>query len=417
MSFFYPPEGKTDKPLEFADIVVIKPGQRGVVTRLVGENPQDPNVFVVKKGERGTQPILLTEGAYPEYSHPFVWKVIPIDIRSKRCEMRDEKAVHLITADGFDVTLWVFIEWAPILDMLPETFVKFYDEETEPGKQSGGMDNLEKDLILPNARSIMRIEGSKFKGDSFITEELAVVTETHSTSPSATTKPAEKKNLYGIQEDVANMLRPICKSQGVEIRSFVITKTIPSPALQDQFGRRELAVRKIEQLKKEIEAEVGDMKILASTQPATMAAGGRLAQIIEQQRKTREEKFGANRLEIAKKIRAAEQYAKVEITKAEKDLEVARLQLLAAKDTAAKTKAEGLAKAEVTVMKNKASAEGIKENVAAFGTGDKYAQYLLIKKFAPSVHQILSNTEGPFADFFLKLMQADEKKTEKVDKK
>lgn len=414
--FYHPDQKEGQPPAEFADIVVIKPGERGVVTRLVGKNPDDPNVFVVKEGERGTQPFLLSEGAYPEYSHPFVWKVIPIDVRSERCEMRDQTAVHLITADGFDVTLWVFIEWAPILEMLPQTFVKFYDEETEENRKSGGMSNLEKELILPNARSLLRIEGSKFRGDAFITEDLAVVVaEPPTTGPAATSKPAEKKSLYGIQEDVAEQLKAICRKQGAEIRSFVITKTIPSPALQEQFGRREIAARKIEQLKKEIEAEVGDMKILASTRPSTMPSGGRLAQIIEQRRKDREEKFGTNRQEIAKKVRAAEQYARVEITKSQKELEVAKLDLQAARDKAAKTRAEGLAQAEVTVMKNKAAAEGIKQNVAAFGTGDKYAEFLLIKKFVPSVHQILSNTDGPFADFFLKLMQADEKN--KADKK
>ena len=38
--------------------------------------------------------------------------------------------------------------------------------------------------------------------------------------------------------------------------------------------------------------------------------------------------------------------------------------------------------------------------VSAFKTGDRYAEYQLIQKFAPAIRRILSNTEGPFAEIF-----------------
>jgi hypothetical protein len=74
--------------------------------------------------------------------------------------------------------------------------------------------------------------------------------------------------------------------------------------------------------------------------------------------------------------------------------------LEAAMDKAAKTLAEGKAEANVTVMKHRAEAEAVKAKIAAFRSGENYAQYQLIKKFSPGIRRILSNTEGLFARLF-----------------
>jgi uncharacterized membrane protein YqiK len=105
-------------------------------------------------------------------------------------------------------------------------------------------------------------------------------------------------------------------------------------------------------------------------------------------------------VEIAEAVRRAEQYQKVEVTKAEKELEVARIRLEAAKDRAAKITAEGFATAEVTVMKHRAEAQAVEAKISAFGTGGKYAEYQLIMKLSPGIKQVLSNTEGLFAKLF-----------------
>ena len=79
---------------------------------------------------------------------------------------------------------------------------------------------------------------------------------------------------------------------------------------------------------------------------------------------------------------------------------MAEIRFEAAADTAAKVIAEGQANADVIVMKHKAEAQGVSEKIAAFQTGEKYAEYQLITKFAPGIKQILSNTEGLFAQLF-----------------
>ena len=68
-------------------MVKIEPGYMGVVTLMAGNTPEDPNVFVVKKGERGTQPYLLQPGTHPGYCNPYVYKVTAIDVRSQKFEM------------------------------------------------------------------------------------------------------------------------------------------------------------------------------------------------------------------------------------------------------------------------------------------------------------------------------------------
>ena len=110
--------------------------------------------------------------------------------------------------------------------------------------------------------------------------------------------------------------------------------------------------------------------------------------------------IGKIRESIVTQVRQAEKYRNIQVTQATRDVTVAKINLEAAKDRAAGVKAEGLADAAVMVMDFKAQAEGVKDKVAAFGTGEKYAVNLLINKLAPGISEILSNTEGSFAKLF-----------------
>ncbi len=137
--------------------------------------------------------------------------------------------------------------------------------------------------------------------------------------------------------------------------------------------------------------------------------GGRLAKVIETQRKDRNTKLGAVRAEIAEEIRKAEQYEAVTVVQAQKELEVAKLRLEAAKKEAAAIRAAGLAKANVKVLLAKAQAEGIRAKVTAMGGGQQYADYTLGTRIAPAIRRVLSPTEGFFADL-LKRFSAKETK-------
>ncbi|MBS3761725.1 MAG: hypothetical protein KGZ25_00345 [Planctomycetes bacterium] len=390
--------------VEKHDMVRIKPGFRGVVTRLVGEEPENPNQYVVDKGEVGVQPYLLDPGTHPEYSNPYVYQITQIDIRSQKFEMSDQSAVSFPSQYGFDIKVEATTEWAPDLEMLPEVFVKYVDRQDLKG--SGGINNIQRKVILPFARSLLRMIGGQHRAVDYITGDTR-------------TK---------VQNSVEKQLRERCAEVGIDVRSFVIHKTLPPEQLREQYRRREVAYREIDRYLQEIQTEIGNIvveggapKVDEKGRPVLnddgtpvieggtperdeegnlVREGGRITKIIQELRKGREGKFGEVRAEIAEIIRSAEKYAKVEVTRGEKKRDVAEINLEAAKDKAAAHRAEGEAEAAVTVMQYEAEAEAVREKVSAFGSGDKYAEYQLIRKLSPGVTRILSNTQGSFAELF-----------------
>ncbi len=362
-------------------MVRIRPGHMGVVTLLVGDEPEDANVFVVKEGERGTQPMLLEPKLHENYSNPYLHMVTEIDVRSQKFEMAREFAITFPSKSGFDIRVEGTIEWAPDLKKLPELFVKYVDEDDL--ETSGGIDNIQRKIILPYARSFVRMIGGRYRAVDYITGDTRIK----------------------VQNDVERSLKKQCELEGIEIRSFVIRSTEPPEQIRSQYQRRELAQRQQDRFKKEIVTETGSVimengKPKLDSEGEAVRDGGRLAKILQERKKDRQERLGVVRVQIAQDIRQAEQYEKVEVTKARKELAVAIIRLEAAKDKAAAIVAQGEAAASVTVMKNKAEAEAVKAKISAFGQGEKYAEYQLIQKLSPGIHRILSNTDGLFAELF-----------------
>ncbi len=392
------------------DMVKIEPGYMGVVTRMVGDPPDNPNVFVVGEGERGTQPFLLQPGTHPDYSNPYVHMVTPIDVRSQKFEMSGQFGITFPSKYGFDIHVEGTIEWAPDIKKLPELFVKYVDEKDLV--ESGGINNIQRKVILPFARSYFRMVGGQYRAVDYITGDTRI----------------------SVQKEVERRLAASCAEEGILVRSFVIRATEPPRQIREQYERREIAMREIDQFKKEVEMEVGTVVIEGATATVDeqgnpildergapvmiggtakldpdgrqVREGGRLAKVIQERQKDRESKFGRVREEIVTMIRDAERYQAVEVTKGERDFEVAKIMLEAAKDRAAKTLAEGQAHAEVAVMKHQAEAQAVRAKIKAFGTGEMYAEYQLITKFAPGIRQVLSNTEGLFAELFERFAKA-----------
>lgn len=403
--------------VEIHPMVKIEPGFMGVVTRLVGAEAENPNVFVVKKGERGTQPDLLPPGTFPGYSNPYVFMVTPIDVRSQKFEMGREYTITFPSKYGFDIRVEGTIEWAPDIAKLPDLFVKYVDEQDL--QESGGMNNIQRKVILPYARSYFRMIGAQYRAVDYMTGAPRI----------------------RVQNEVLRRLRESCAEQGIEIRAFVIRATEPPKRIREQYERRGMARVEIKQFTEEIKTEIGNV-VMEGAQPELMPdgkvvldergnprlvggkpklgpdgkplrEGGRLARAVEERRRDRESKLGEVRGTIVELVRDAERYQKVEVTKAEKDLAVARINLEAADDMAAQALAKGKAEAEVTVMKHRAEAEGVKAKISAFKTGEKYAEYQLIRKFSPGIRRILSNTEGLFARLFERFAKMDASKETK----
>lgn len=388
--------------MELHPMKMIEPGYQAVVTLLAGKMPADPNVFVVAEGERGTQPHLLPPGTHPKHSNPYVYEVIPVDVRSQKFELIGETSIRYPSRDGFDINVEATMEWAVDLDKLPETEVKYVDDEDR--HKTGGIDNIQNNLLLPSARSLARTVGGQHNAVDYITGTAKL----------------------RVQNEVFRRLAEVCKEEGVDVRSFVIRSSVPPEPILDQYRRREIARREQDRFLKEIETEIGMPLMEGATSQTSpdgtvamvggtiqldaegqtlRAGGGRLSQIIQERSKDRQTQLGEIRQEVAVKVRAAEQYTAVTVTKAEQELEVAKINLDAAANKAAAVVSAGKAQADVEILKARAEAEGKKAQISSFGSGDKYAEYLLTTKVAPAIRSIWSNTDGPFADIFTRYMQ------------
>ena len=95
------------------------------------------------------------------------------------------------------------------------------------------------------------------------------------------------------------------------------------------------------------------------------------------------------------------------VVKANEQLEVARYDLLAAKDDAEAILARARAEAGVVEFENRAVAAGWKRAVEAFGgDGEAFAQYVLYQKLAPGFRSIMTNTaDSPFMEVFRNFAQ------------
>jgi len=421
--------------VKIVDMQKIEPGFAGVVTLLSGKEPKEPNAFVVEEGEKGVQPFLLQPGTHPQYSNPYVYLVTPIDVRSHKFEFE----LVFLSMMGFEVSCEGTIEWAPDLAKLPELFVKFVTEDDI--EKSGGIDNIEQNLIMPSARGFFYMVGGKHRAVSFMMGDTRA----------------------SVQKEVEEQLKVFCGEEGIDIKSVVIRDARPDKRIRDQYARREIANREIDRFEEEIKMQIGEVVLEGAKPKMQMVAkveadgtqaldqdgkpvmvetpildeygrevmdggkpkvdeegkfvrkGGRIAQMIEERRKDRESQLGKVRSEVAVAVREAEQYEKVEVTKAEKELEVAKIGLEAATDKAEAVRKEGIAEANVVIMNATAEARGIEATVKAFdGDGEKYADYELLKKFGPSVRNVNSNTSDSFAARLVeKFTGTEEKKSDK----
>ena len=92
-----------------------------------------------------------------EYYNPYLKRIEIVDVRSQKYDMLGKDAIHFPSNDSFTITIEGTIEWAIRPDHVAEVTVAYGDEEDIVNK-----------IILPNARSISRIQGSKLQAREFI---------------------------------------------------------------------------------------------------------------------------------------------------------------------------------------------------------------------------------------------------------
>lgn len=350
--------------IELHDLVTVPAGFRGVVTRLAGTLPKDPNLFLVGENERGVQVQTLEPGTYP--LNPYETHVSLVDCRSKRFNLAQDAEMDFLSADGFPITLDGVVEFHVLPEKVAEVFVKYNDDQNGDAID----DEIIAKIITPESRSLCRIGGSKLSGGQFISGE-------------------EREKF---QRDLVRSLTENCKKQGIEILAVAITSIKPPEEIAEPVRLREVAKQQLAQYQQEKVQQLSEAQL-------------RVQQVLaEQKKKLVEAEQG-----VVEKTTRAEQDQEVAVTLAEQRLKVAETKLAAAEDQALAVTAKAQAEADVIRFKNKAEVAGLSARVAAFdGDGGSLARNILIGKLAPSFQTILSNSEGPLMDLFSQFTRAPE---------
>lgn len=335
--------------------IQIPEGHVGVVTLLSGADPQTKNTYTVAPGEKGVQRETLPPGL--EYYNPYLKQIEIVDVRSHKYDMLGEGAIHFPSNDSFTITIEGTIEWAIRPDHVAEVTVAYGDEK----------DILSK-IILPNARSIARIQGSKLLAREFISG----------------------KTRTAFQDRLLEELRRECWKQGIVIKAALVRDIQPPVEIASLISQREQADQEVDRSRNEMEEAKSQV------------------QLVEQRElQKRNSDVGDARRQVVTMTKEAEQHKVVAVTHANRELAVAKLALQAAAKQASAIRSRGEAESNVILYDYKARAEPLATAVNAFGGGETYAQQFFLKRIAPSIRTILSNTDGPFAETFRALQSFD----------
>jgi len=324
---------------------------------MAGTKPVKPNEYLVGPGEQGVQAVTEPEGL--RFVNLFEKRVRPVSIQSQRFEMSGPDAINFPSSDSFDIRMEGFVEWRIVPEELPLRYVQYgYGGELVP--------QLEETVILPYARSFCRLIGSKFTARDFISGDTKLK----------------------FQQDFENALRDECRKQGIEVLQALVRDIVPPEAIKNPINEREIAKQQIKTIEQQMIVARSQAELATQTEMATQ-----------------NQAIGDANRQVVQIVKKAEQERDVALTKANQELAVAKLQLQAAQQQADAQTAKGRADAAVILLQKQAEAEPLRQQVAAFGDGNAYAQYFFYQKLAPSIKSILTNTDGPFADLFKQFSQ------------
>lgn len=318
----------------------------------VAENKGREKGLLVKPNYRGVQKETLNAGTY--YLNPYMYRVQAIDCRSQRFNLADNYDMGFPSRDGFWVSLDGIIEFRVNPSKAATVYVTYNEVKNDAGSEVGIDQEIIRKVIMPNARSFCRIQGSSSSGRDFIGGE---------------TRSA-------FQESFQNEIRNTCKIQGIEIVQALITKINPPQAIAGPVRDREVASQQLKQFQQEKLQQDEEAKL--AREVALVAQVKRLVDADQ---------------EVVKITTEAKKNQEIAIAQAERDKAVAQKELEAAKDKASAILARQRAEAAVIGFANEADAAGWKASVKAFGgDGKAYARYVLYQKMAPGFKSIMTNT-------------------------
>jgi len=337
--------------------IVVPAGFKGVVTNLAGPLPKNPNTLLAQPGERGVQEKTLAPGTY--YLNPYAQSISLVDCRSQRFNLAEKKDMGFPSKDGF----WVQLDGRIEFRIDPEKAADVYVTYNEVHNGDSIDEEIVQKIIMPNARSFCRLEGSNKLGHDFI--------------------EGETRTQFQIEFEKA--MQNACEPLGIEIIQALITSIKPPEQIAEPVRARELAKQEEVKYQQQIKQQEQE-KILAE----------KVAMVDQKRELVSIEK------DIVKLTTEAERLQKVAVTEANQKLEVAKIRLEAAHDEAAAIESRGKADADVIKFENEAEAAGWRRSVEAFqGDGAMFARYVLYQKMAPAYRRIMINTaDSPIMKIF-----------------
>jgi hypothetical protein len=335
--------------------VTIEAGFKGVVTNLSGPLAEDPNQLLVPDGFRGTQKKARDPGTYT--INPFEQRIHKVDCRSQRFTLSENKDFGFPSKDGFWVSMDAVIEYRVDPDSVAEVYSLLNED-----KNGDRMDEeIINKVIMPNARSFCRLEGSNTLARDFI------------------------QSRSEFQDRFQKELIRECEKSGIQIIQALVTKTVPPTQIAVPIQEREIA----KQTEKQYQQEILQQDAVKRTSMQTETV------------KQKQALVGAEQ-EVVKVTTEAKRQQEVATIKGNEKLAVAQLQLDATKDEAAAIMSRGTAAAKKVEFENEAEASGWKQAVAAFGgDGSQYARYVLYQKLSSAYQSIMVNTaDSPIMKIF-----------------
>ncbi len=335
--------------VELFDQITVRAGHVGVITSLVGADMlSDPGIgkvennFLVTDGVKGVVVDVKDPGTY--YLNPYLYSLVEVNLQGQRFEMSGDDRISFLTEDGFTVSVEGTIEFA--LERGQAALLSH---------RVGDMDDIIKKIILPRARGFSRIEGSKHPAINFIVGQTR----------------------QGFQNDLEVYLRENCENLGVEIRSVLVRKIQPPDEIAAINRDREVAVR---------EAEKYEQQIAQARSRAELVRQEMLA--LQNKEKVEAE---------TERIRAvinAQQTLEVQLIAARKDLDVATIQLEAARFEAEAMLLKADGERDAIKADNQAQEAVFAAEAAALGSGLNLARLILYQHLAPRIETIISNDNG-----------------------
>jgi SPFH domain / Band 7 family len=308
--------------------VRIRPGYVGFVTSLVG---QEPSRTFAQPGEKGVLQEVLQPGLY--YINPYEYRVEEVEVGINQVSFLKESHLRFPSEDAFEIDLEATVEW----ELLPENVAQVMAE-------FGAKAAIEEKVIVPQSRSIGRIEGSKHGAKDFL---LGQAREQFQDSfKTELVRIGKQKNLTVLSAFIRHINIPDTLLAPIK-ESFVAVEKEKTARVWEETRRSAAALERertlIEQRRREVQAETAALVATIGAQTEQEVAN----------------------IEAHTRLRVAEMQQQIATLDAER------------------TRTLGTAHAEVVAMRGQAVASGFNQKVTAFrGDAVSFARYNFARQLA-----------------------------------